>query len=270
MKFRLNITAVGITSEKDVKINLKNSKDYRKATWGLARYPPCAIVAGGPSVKKHLGKLRRWSGDIYAINDTAGYLSDNGVRCQLFAVDGSKIPFKIGPLVSGALLATRVNKIQYKMFKKKDIRTFNMMEDDPKEGIEGGPTAVCRTPHLMVKMGYSKIEYFGCEGSFFGQSHVGGGRNDAKNNMIVIRVKGMDYLTNAAFMMQNQYMSGIFKQYPKIYHNNSGGLLQKMTRYPDDWEVVAVTDDIKKQHEDQGCTMWGKPFDFMENPLWMG
>ena len=270
MKFRLNITAVGITSEKDVKINLKNSKDYRKATWGLARYPPCAIVGGGTSVKKKLTRLRKWQGHIYAINDTAGYLSDNGIRCRLFAIDGTKIPFKIGPLVIGALLATRVNKVQYKMFKKKDIRTFPMMEDDMKNGIEGGPTAVCRTPHLMIKMGYSKIEYFGCEGSFFAQSHVGGNRSDAKNNMIIVRVKGMDYLTNAAFMLQNQYLSGVLREYPKIYHDNSGGLLQKMMRYPDDWEVVAVTDDIKRQHEEQGSKIFTKPFDLTENPLWMG
>lgn len=269
-KFRLDLKAVGITTARAVKINMKNSKDYKKVTWGLYRYPPCAVVGGGPSVKNHLKKLRNFEGKIYAINDTAGYLSDNGIKCTLYSIDGTKIPFKIGENVEGALLATRCHKKQYEPFPKSKIRTFNMMEDDSKEGIEGGPTGVCRTPHLLIKMGHSRVNYYGIEGCFFGQSHVGGMRGDAKNNMIIIRVKGINYITNAAFMLQNEYMAGLLNAYPKIYRDYSGGLLEKMRKYPDDWEVVAVSNDIKEQHEAQGCDIWKKPFDATENPIWTG
>ena len=86
--------------------------------------------------------------------------------------------------------------------------------------------------------------------------------------MIIIRVNGVDYMTNAAFMLQNQYMVEVLTTYPHFLVNISGGLLEAMFQNPDSWDVVAVTDNLKKQYEDQGIPLWGKPYNLGEVPIW--
>ena len=264
---RMNIQPVGNLPANEAKINLKKSVGYRKITRSCGTKQRCAVVGGGPSVKKQLNKLRKYEGTIYAINDTAGFLSDNGIPCYLYSIDGTKVPFTIGPLVKGAFLATRCSHIQYKQFKKKDVRAFEMREDNPKRGVEGGPTGVCRAPHLFLLMGHMGIDFFGIEGSFFSQSHVGSDRSDARANMIVIRAGGVDYLTNAGFMIQNEFMMKVFKDYPKIFKNHSGGLLRAMMRHKKTWSVMAITKGLHDQLEKQGVKGWDKPYKFNEVPL---
>jgi len=265
--YRIAIQPMGNLPANQAKSNLKKSVGYRKVTRGCATKPRCAVVAGGPSVKKQLNKLRKYDGDIYAVNDTAGFLSDNGIPCYLYSIDGTKIPYAIGPLVKGAFLATRCNPVQFKPFKKKDIRVFEMREDNVKRGIEGGPTGVCRAPHLFIAMGHMGIDFYGIEGSFFSQSHVGSDRQDARANMIVIRAGGIDYLTNAAFMLQNEFMMQLFKKYPTIYKNHSGGLLRAMMKHQKTWGVVAITKGLKEQFTKQKVKGWDKPYKFNEVPL---
>jgi len=265
---RLNISPVGNTSEEDIKKNIKYCKKmkFKKVSWGCYIFPRCAVVGGGESVKKHLSTLRSWSGDIFAMNDAAGYLSKNRIKSYMFPIDGSKIPFKTGKNVKGAVFSTRVNKCQFDQFRHEDIRVFNMAEDDQKQGIEGGPTGLCRTPHLLLQMGYAGIDFFGCEGSFFRRSHNTGDHDDARGNMIVVRVKGIDYLTHAGFMVQNEFMVKLFKEYPKFFSFHCDGLLMAMFENPDTWGVVAVSDSIKEQHEAQGG-IYKTPYKF-ENPIW--
>jgi hypothetical protein len=265
---RLKMEAQGNSTAEMVSTNFENSKGYPRAEWGVLTHPPCIVVGGGASTERSLDGLRKWDGDIFAINDTAGYLSDNGIPCYLYAIDGSKIPFYVGDKVKGAVLASRCDQVQYKMFPKENIRVFDLAEEDGMQGIEGGPTAVCRTPHLFLKMGYRAVMFLGCEGSFFKQSHVGGDRMDAFGSLLIIRVDGVDYLTNAAFMLQCQYLTEVITTYPQFLFDISGGLLGAMRKHPDTWEVVAVTDSMKKQYEDQGVPLWGKPYNLGEVPIW--
>lgn len=267
MPFRLSLYAMGLMTEQMVNENFEYSKKFNRATWGILLHDTCAVVGGGASVDKHLETLRNWKGDIFAINDTAKYLSDNGISCYLLAIDGTDIPFKIGPLVKGALFASRVHKNQFDQFPFEDIRMFDMAEEDPVDGIEGGATAVCRTPHLLLKMGYAGICYFGCEGSFFKKTHVGGDRDDAFWNLVIVRADNVDYLTNAGFIIQNKYMADTLTQYPKFLRNFSGGLLEAMIKHPDTWEVVAVTEGLKKQYDDQGAHIFNTQYPLGQVPL---
>jgi len=265
---RLNMTAVGNTSEENVKKNRAYCKrrkfNYVKS--GCYLYPRCAVVGGGSSAKEHFDELRNWNGDVFAINDMAGALSDNDISCYMYSIDGTPVKFKSGKNVKGAVFSTRVHKNQFRQFKHEDIRVFNMAEDDNKEGIEGGPTGLCRAPHLFIKMGYAGIDFFGCEGSFFKTSHFDADHADARWNMIIIRAGGMDYLTHAGFMLQCEFIAKIFKDYPNIYKPHCKGLLMAMMENPDTWSVVAVSDSIKEQHEKQGVK-YKERYDF-KNPLW--
>jgi len=260
MAIRINILARGIATPEEVKENTKLSKGYPRVEWAVYEYPVCAVVGGGPSVKKRLDELKEFRGDIFAINDTAGYLSDNGISCYLYAIDVTKTPYRIGPLVKGAIFGSRVNQVQFKQFKREQIRVFDLVEEDQINGIEGGPTAACRTHHLFLKMGYKGVKYFGCEGSIVREAtHITGYSEAAYNCMIIISAAGVEYLTNAAFMMQSEFLSNIIREHKRFFFDASGGLLRAMIENPETWEVVAVGDDLKERFPNNG-EMWNKKY----------
>lgn len=258
-----------ITDTKTIKKNIKMSRRYQKVKWSVLAYPPAAVVGGGPSTKSSLEVLRRWPGDIFAINDTAGFLSDNGIPCYLFSVDATEVLYKIGPLVRGAVFASRVHREQFKQFKRADVQVFDMYEDIPGNGdIEGGPTGVCRTPHLLLRMGYRAAYYFGCDGSFYDFTHVTGKSEAALANMMIISVNGVDYLSNAAFLLQNEYLVEVMLKHPDFIINASGGLLKAMLEHPDTWEVTAIRDDLKVQYGEEGARIWTQEYDMTKHNIW--
>ncbi len=254
MPVRLSLTANGTAKPKEPENNKRKSAKYPRVTWAIAKYPPCAVVGGGLSVQSRLEILRKWHGDVFAINDTAGYLSDNEVPCFLYAVDTTDIPYRIGSFVKGAVLASRVNIIQFRQMKKRPIWVFDMAEEDPHDGIEGGPTAVCRTAHLFLKMGYSGIKYFGIDGSFDMRfTHASGYSKAAYDNMMIVTAGGVDYNTNAAFMLQNEFMVDVMTKYKEFLTHDSDGLIKAMLENPETWSVAAVADDLKGAFEKNGC-----------------
>jgi hypothetical protein len=267
-KIQLELVAKGRFNDEEVKKYIKKSQKYPKAVWGTLLYPPCAVVGGGPGLDSCLGALRKWKGDIFAINDTAGYLSDQGIASYIYSIDAIDVPFRIGKLVKGALFATRVHPIQYRQFNKKPVQVFSMVEDDKSDGIEGGPTGVCRTPHLFLKMGYRAIVYFGIEGCFYNTTHMGGNRDDAFWNMMIIEVNGKQFMTNGGLLLQTQCMANYFKLYPNFLVNASGGFIEAMIKDPDGWDVKAVSGDLRNQYESAGCAVFSTPHAIEEDKLW--
>ena len=259
---RINLKIVSTTNNRQARINHKRSLKYPHVTWGVLRYPECAVVGAGPSLEVALPILRKWTGDIFAINDTAKYLSDNGIKHYVYSIDGTPVPFKTGQLTMGALFATRCHRNQFKQMKERPIRVFTCAEESPiKGGIEGGPTGACRSPHLLLSMGYQGITYFGLDGSFSGDvTHVSGKSESAYDNMLIIRVNDVDYISHGGFMLQNQWMVEAFKRHGMLLHNASGGLLTAMLENPDTWSVVAVGEDLKKKYEAGGNFLWSKPY----------
>jgi hypothetical protein len=257
MPVRLKLYAQGTAKPKEPERNRKKSAKYPKVQWAIGKYPTCAVVGGGMSVQSRLETLRRWKGDIFAINDTAGYLSDHEIPCYLYAVDTTDIPYRIGSFVKGAVLASRVNIVQFRQMKKKPVWLFDMAEEDPHDGIGGGPTAVCRTAHLFLKMGYWGVQYFGIDGSFdMRLTHASGYSQAAYGNMMIVTAGGVDYLTNAAFMLQNEYMLEVLTDYKPFLSHDSDGLIKSMLENPDTWTVTAVADDLKNTYEGNGCMVW--------------
>jgi hypothetical protein len=251
--FRMGLTPKCNTDDDVVRINLKKSFHYPRVKYGKVMYkPPCAVVGGGPSLVKYLDELRNYPGDIYAINDTAGFLSDNGISCTILAVDCTRYLFKIGPLVKGALFASRVHRKQFNQFDKKNVLVWDMVEDF-QGGVQGGPTAVCRTPMLLLRMGYVQIDYFGIDGCFFGPTHVSGTQRVAYDNIMLIRAGGIDYFSNASLVLQSQWMSETMLKHPLLLINRSEGLMKAMLEHNDTWEFVGVGKDLKEKYEKLGA-----------------
>ena len=269
---RLEIIPNCNTSGDVIDLNIRKSSRYQRitqyGTWFNDNpFPPCAVVGGGPSVANHLDELRNWKGDIYAINDVAKYLSDNGITCYLYAVDCTRNEYRIGDLVKGAVFASRVHRKQFNMFHPEDIRIFDMVEDNP-EGITGGPTAASRTAILMLRMGYQGIHYFGCEGSFGATSHVFGTWAYAYRERLIVKAGGVDYATNSHMMLQSQHLADHINMFAPYLVNHSGGLLQAMLDHPKTWEVAAYTKDIKDQLEKKGPEVHVERYHINKDILW--
>ncbi len=255
-------------ADMDLTKHLENAKKYPMVEWGCMIFSPCAVVGGGPGLDSQLNVLRNWKGDIFGVNDTAGYLSDHGIASYVFSIDAIDVPFKIGKLVKGGMFATRVHKKQFTQLRKKPIRVFQMCEDHEGIGIEGGPTGVCRAAHLFLRMGYGGVVYFGIEGCFYNTTHMGGNRDDAFWNMIIVEIGGKQYLTNAGLLLQTQWMADCFKKYPRLLKNASGGFMEAMVKDPEGWHVLAVTGDMKNQCESGGKKVFSQPYTVEEDKLW--
>jgi hypothetical protein len=223
-----------------------------------------AIVGGGPSVAAHIDELRDWKGDIWAINWTGQWLSDHGVASKLVTVDSSINSIQKPRLNRGALLASCVSPSVFDEYH--DVECFDMIEDDP-NGIVGGSSTACRIPLLAARMGYSEVHFFGCEGSFKeGQTHVY--RNETKHkNYIKINAGGTVYLTRDDLYLQCESLADVIRSFPSVFKDRSHGLLKGMIENPETWEVVAISEELKKQLEGSNgsCGAYDAPY-IEENP----
>jgi len=251
---RLKLTAADNTPRKQVVKNCRANTGYPSVTWGIGTHRPCIVVGGGVSTAESLDMLREWAGDIFAINDTAAYLSRHGIKSYLFALDSTRKLYEKGIFIQGAVFATRVHPSQ---FIYNDIRTWEMREDSV-TGIWGGPSAAARAPHLFLRMGYSEVYFLGIDASFSESTHVSGDVDVGYNDMLIVRVNGIDYLTNGGLLAQSEWMLETLQKYPNLLKNLSGGLFEAMLDNPETWSVVAIGKDLKEQYESKGCTGFNK------------
>ena len=119
-------------------------------------------------------------------------------------------------------------------------------------------------------MGYRGVYYFGSEGCYYEeggemQTHTTGKQQIAFDDMLVIQAGGQDFLSNASFAMQNEWLANQMTKHPKFLINRSGGLLEAMLANPDTWETVAVGDDLRKKYGDLGLLF---DTEYKENLTW--
>ncbi len=132
-----------------------------------------AIVGSGPSLRHHLKALKKWRGDIWAINGTVKYLHDNGIESTLVSVDpGERHDISRVTQAKDALLATICDPVLFDYFKDR-VQLFFISEHEQAPFVaSGGCTTACRMPTLSLYMGYREIVFFGCEGSYSNETHV--------------------------------------------------------------------------------------------------
>jgi hypothetical protein len=217
----------------------------------------CAVVGAGMSLPQWLPVLREWIGDIFAVNDTAAYLSDNGIPSYVYTIDTCEHDtLRRAINIRGAVFASRINK---KECIYNDIRIFNMLGEGPL-GVEGGPSSICRSPHLFLRMGYRGIVYFGIDSCFYDYTHVTGTTAQAKSEVMVVRVNGIDYLTSAQLLLQAQDMWSKFDKHPDLLINTSGGLMKALIESKGDCMVVGVSESIRNQFDDLAKEVWNIPY----------
>lgn len=235
--FRIKFTPlVGIENDA-TQARLKLNEGRKLAQrWGKdTLLYPVAVAGGGPSIVDRLDELREWPGEIWAINDTCEWLLDRGIEATLFTVD----PVHRKTRAKKALLASWCHP---DLFDSTDSLMFSLSEHDP-EGVPGGTTSAGRAPAMAVRLGYLGVHFFGCDSSFEGSDHVD--RDEGRKEQLIVRANGRDYRTYPDLLMQAECLSDLIRLSPDVFVNKSGGLLEAMVK-DDGWEVVAVSESLKK------------------------
>lgn len=213
------------------------------------RLTQLAVVGGGPSLKGQLEELRAWNGEIWAINQTATYLTAHGIPCTLFAIDPGEDLAQWTTGIPRAYLASICHPALYAKLRGRDVRIFHTEHYAPAEWIVGGGcSAATRAPFLALHMGYASVTFFGCEGSFETTSHVYRDENTAQERpkQLLIRA-GALYRTGPDYLVTSQNLAQLIRQFPQYLFERSGGLLRALLDHWESWEIVALSQALKDE-----------------------
>lgn len=188
-----------------------------------------AVVGGGPSVLSHLDKIRECE-EVWAINGACQMLKAHGIESTLFSMDPDPIVTKWARGATKALLCDRVCPEAFDALEGADIRVFELVNDSP-DGVYAGSSTASGAFSLGVNLGFSHIDFFGCESSFEDQTHAY--QDEKREHLLWVECGGKTYKTAPDFYLQAQEMSMILRHFPKHYRAFGGGLLQALTDSPD-------------------------------------
>ena len=204
-----------------------------------------AIVGSGPSLKEHLQELRDWDGDIWGINGTVNYLTANGIESTLISVDPGYVNDTMN--AKDALLSAACEPKLFDQFAGRVQRFFINPHPEAQFVVIGGCTTATRAPLLGLLIGYVDITFYGCEGSYEGNSHVYADKKSACE--MYIWAGGRDYRTDPEALMQCENLSAFLTKFPHIYKEKCGGLLRAVMENPDTWTTTHVSGELKNRLE---------------------
>lgn len=201
---------------------------------------PLAIVGGSQSAEKHLEELRNWPGHIWSIKGAVKWLKKNGIESTVVSChpvyNGEDWP----DYATAALLDAGCPPEVFERFKV-PIRIFNTFGT---QNVSGSVTTLGKTPHLALMNGYRSISFFGADSSMTGQSHVYENRHSPEQ--IIVKCNGSEFLSQADWIWQAEYISDLCRQAPKHFFNRSEGLLKAMIASKD-YEVVSLSEPLWKR-----------------------
>jgi len=246
MTFRLEIIPTCVEPLERLKEFALTCADFPKLPKKEPHGGKLAVVGGGPSVIDYLDELRAWDGEIWAINATAKWLKNHGIKSKFITVDPGVLPKETVDGVEEAYLATLCNPQLRGLFPK--VSFFDMYETNP-EGITGGTTTASRSLSLAIHQGFYDITLYGCEGSFtIGQDHVD--RNEMRPEMAIVQAGNEQFVTYLDYLMQTETLANMIRLAPNVFKQRSGGLLEAMIDHFDTWAIVAVSESLKQSLEE--------------------
>lgn len=223
---------------------------------GFAAVVPIAVVGGGPSVARYAEWLRKWQGPVWAINGAWAWCHDNGIaNATLYSVDPHPCLAEIikGRTVKRAILGMAVDWSVIEAIEAQTEKCDLAIYDSGWHGFETGPTSATAACILAPLVGYSVVNFYGCEGSYLPNEghHIYEGETDAK--WMQVSVAGGVYTTKPEWMIQAACLASIIRALPTHYRAHGGGLLDALVREPD-WSISAVSKEFYETLEvPEGC-----------------
>lgn len=204
---------------------------------------PLAIAGGGPSLLGSLDRLREFP-TIWGANHVAQWLERRGIPAIFYSCD----PLYLAGLTDDVKTAILASNTHPQIFAEllaagADVRIFPTEHDKAPDWVaSGGPTSVTRSMKVALRMGYTSVTFFGCEGSYGETSHAYD--YPVISHQLIVRAGGVDYVTQPDFYMQCEYLATLIRELPSYFQEESGGLLRAMIEHPDTWDVVAASGAI--------------------------
>lgn len=182
-----------------------------------------AVVGGGPSINDHVETLRKWDGDVIAINGAARWCHDRGIDTTLLALDPHPIVMRWAIGAKRAILGNTCDPGVFDLLKDADVRLIRIAED----GIKGTSSAATTIPHLAAFMGYGSVTLFGCESSYL-LTGTHAYQDEQRNDHMLVECDGADWLTSSDFYRQSRELSELIRGLAPWMKEESGGLLRAM------------------------------------------
>ena len=239
---KLHFEAVGKIEALQLKVNRKLA--LRRGLPRLGATPPLfpslAVVGGGPSAAEHLDEIRRFQGDIWAINGAWWWLKERGIASTFFTIDAdpATADWIRGRGVSSAVVSSLCDHALFEALGGAEIEVWDLML----QVLSCGPTSASNSTVGALLGGYKKAVYYGCESSYTeAPTHAYGDKKLI--SLVQIEVNGERFVTSPDMLMQAEYLSGMIRELPETFSEKSGGLLRAFIGQPD-YEVVAVSEDM--------------------------
>lgn len=220
--------------------NTERTRSLGLPFWAKSESGALAIVGRGQSAKDQASILRMWPGTVWAINGAAQWCAANGIEATLFTSDPHPdlVPLTTG--VRKALLSLACDPQAYDalMAQGAAITTF----ETGAWGVPTGCTTATTALHLAIGMGFSTVDYFGVEGSY-------SPGDDRPASWMRVSVAGREYDTKSEYLMQSRYLAEHLREFPTVFRDRSGGLLQACIA-DGDWSLVCASQAMREGFND--------------------
>lgn len=229
------------------KVLERNMRHARKLGLEYLKKPPAkeiafhdrklAVVGGGHSVSRNLYELRNWDGEIWAINGACTWLRNHGIESTLFTIDPLPVLAEKCAGAKKAIISTRCDPALFKALEGAHVRIFDVAQDRA-GGFLSSCGSVLTVPDLATDLGFKDIHFFGCEGSFEGDTHLY--MNDPQDFRFVVSCGGKEYMTLPELYVLTVEVAKLLKAFSNNFHDRSGGLLGALIQNPEH-DIVKVS-----------------------------
>lgn len=233
---KITFLATPCIPPEQVQRNTERTRTLGLPFWSKSESGALAIVGRGQSAKDQASILRMWPGKIWAINGAVHWCRAEGIEATLFTSDPHPDLVPLTPGVRRALLSLACDPQAYDALISQGaaITTF----ETGAWGIPTGCTTATTALHLALQMGFSTVDYFGCEGNYrYG--------DERPASWMRVSVAGKEFDTKSEYLMQSRYLAEHLREFPTVYRDRSGGLLQACIA-DGDWSLVCVSQVMRE------------------------
>lgn len=233
---KVDFRAVSAYSNEHINRNVEHARSLGLPT--VERYKPTgplAVVGGGLSALGYVETLRRWEGDVWAINGAWKWCWDNRIDAAFFSIDPSPLIADMAGGAREAILAERC-----------DPAAFNAASTTYLyPGTLGGCSSAGAAIVAGFKSGHEQITLFGTECNFQQtRTHVYG--HTKPDHELIVKCAGMHFLTQPNLAMQAKELAIMILEAQGLVRETSGGFLRAMVNSRCDYQVVAATEGFEQ------------------------
>lgn len=195
------------------------------------RSGPLAVVGGGQSAHAYVETLRRWNGDVIAVNGAWKWCRDRGIKATFYTGDPQQmtVAFAEG---SDAILPPWAHPDIWDVVKSAELVDF----------VSHFSSSAPNVAAFAFDLGYSDVTFFGCDCSFSDDTHTYQNVNNPAR--MVVRTGKMDFMTTPAYFTQAQEIAALCRGFPEVIREMGGGLSHALTM-DDDYDVVWMSPEVQ-------------------------